>query len=214
MIPDSDPDSSRARAQGSDPVLTSVESIVEDLFRRATMSEPADLNTILVEAYAEIRALAGFLLRGEAAARTLQPTALAHEAYLRLARETRSNIQGREHLLGVAATIMRRLLIDYARTKQAEKRGGGAVAVSLGESLMDPAGLPVDILDLHRQLDRLAQTHPRKVQVVELLYFAGLTHEEAGRALGVTAQTVLRDWRFAKAWLWRELSGGRVSGSE
>lgn len=184
-----------------------ISRFIEDILQRATHEECFEVDAILPVAYDELRVMAAYLLRGEHAAHTLQPTALAHEAYLRLARETRSRLQGREHLLAVAATVMRRILVDHARARRAGKRGGGAAPVTLRESVVDPAGAPLDILDLHRGLERLAETHPRHVRVVELLFFAGLTHEEAGRVLGVTAQTVLRDWRFAKAWLWRELAG-------
>lgn len=201
-------DGDAARAREVAEIERFVQAVVQRSESRASSgSEPESLETLLPLAYAELRLLASYLLRGEKWARTLQPTALAHEAYLRLARETRSELKGREHLLAVAATAMRRVLIDHARARRAAKRGGGVVPVSLRESLLDDAGAPVDLLDLHRALERLESAHPRKVRVVELLYFAGLTHEEAGAALEINERTVLRDWRFAKAWLWKELSG-------
>jgi RNA polymerase sigma factor (TIGR02999 family) len=103
---------------------------------------------------------------------------------------------------------MRRVIIDQARARRAEKRGGGVAAVTLGESLVDASGRPIDLLDLHRVLDRLAEDHPRKVQVVEMIYFAGFTPEETAAALEVSERTVLRDWKFARAWLWRALGEG------
>jgi RNA polymerase sigma factor (TIGR02999 family) len=189
-----------------------LERFVQDVFARATLSDSTSLEAMLPIVYDELRGLAAYLLRGERWARTLGPTALAHEAYLRLARETRSDLQGRSHLLAVAATAMRRVIIDYARARRTAKRGGGAAPVTLTENLLDEGGRPVDLLDLHRVLDRLAEEHPRKVQVVEMIYFAGLTPEEAAAALGVSERTVLRDWKFARAWLWRALSvGGSAS---
>ena len=182
-----------------------VEEVVEHVEEQAGDRGAGSLETWLPLAYQEMRVLAAYFLRGERAARTLQPTALAHEAYLRIARETRSELHGREHLLAVAATAMRRVLIDHARARLAAKRGGGAERVTLSDSLLDDLGSPVDVLDLHFALEKLAAEHPRKVKVVELVYFAGFSHEEAGAALGINARTVLRDWRFAKAWLWREL---------
>jgi RNA polymerase sigma factor (TIGR02999 family) len=173
---------------------------------RATQSEDSSLEALLPGIYEEMRVLAAYLLRGERAAHTLRPTALAHEAYLRLA-GGELEAEDREHLLGIAARAMRHVLIDYARARQAAKRGGGGLArVTLRDSLIGEAGAAVDLLDLHRALDRLGSEHPRKVQVVELLYFAGLTLEEAAAALGLNERTVRRDWNFAKAWLWRELS--------
>jgi RNA polymerase sigma factor (TIGR02999 family) len=183
-----------------------LERFAVQVVRRATQGRGTSLDAMLPLVYDEMRVLASCILRGEGSGRTLRPTALANETYLRLARETRFNPGGRGQLLAAAATIMRRVLIDYARARRAAKRGGSVERVTLSESLMGDAGDRIDLLDLHRALDRLAKEHPRKVRVVELLYFAGLTHEEAGEAMGVTARTVLRDWQFAKAWLWRELN--------
>ncbi|MFB3908229.1 MAG: ECF-type sigma factor [Candidatus Eisenbacteria bacterium] len=182
-------------------------------------SPAASLDALLPAIYAEMRTLAAYILRGEGVGRTLRPTALAHEAYLRLARQTRFAPENQRHLLAVAATMMRRVLVDSVRERKAAKRGGAAERVTLGR--MDEEGegeasaagersratAAVDLIDLHRALDRLAAEHPRKARVVELLYLAGLTQEEAGSVLGITARTVLRDWMFARAWLWKELSG-------
>jgi RNA polymerase sigma-70 factor, ECF subfamily len=194
-----------------DPDVAVVERFVRDVLAQATQSEATSLEVMLPAVYAELRTLASYLLRGERWARTLGPTALAHEAYLRLARETRSEVQNRSHLLAVAATAMRRVIIDYARARRAVKRGGGAAPVTLSESLVDAGGRPVDLIDLHRALDRLAEEHPRKVRIVEMIYFAGFTPEEAAAALDLSERTVLRDWKFAKAWLWRSLNAGGSS---
>ena len=149
-------------------------------------------------------------MRDERASHTLGPTALAHEAYLRLASQAPSTLGSGAHLLALAATMMRRVLIDYARAHRAAKRGGDQVRVTLGEDLFAEEGEPVDLLDLQRVLEKLEAEDPRKVRAVELLYFAGLTFEEAGQVLSVSTRTVVRDWRFAKAWLWRELSSAEA----
>lgn len=200
--------SARATGGGGDAGAAVVEHFVRDVVARATQDESDSLDLMLPFVYDELRVLAAYLLRGERWARTLGPTALAHEAYLKLARETRSELHGQSHLLAVAATAMRRVIIDHARARCAAKRGAGAVRVTLSESLVGHAGGEIDLLELHRVLDRLGESDPRKVQVVEMLYFAGFTPEEAAAVLNVSERTVLRDWRFAKAWLWRELAGG------
>jgi RNA polymerase sigma-70 factor, ECF subfamily len=184
-----------------------VEQFVHEVANRVTaQSQDASLEALLPDIYDEMRVLAAYLLRGERVAHTLRPTALAHEAYLRLA-SSELKAEGREHLLAIAARAMRHVLIDYARARQASKRGGGGLErVTLRDTLIGDSGPAIDLLDLHRALDRLGDDHPRKVQVVELLYFAGLTLEEAAAALGLNERTVRRDWHFAKAWLWQELS--------
>lgn len=199
-------EASIGRPQDADVAV--VERFVRDVVARATQTASTALEAMLPAVYDELRGLAAYLLRGERWAHTLGPTALAHEAYLRLARETRSDLQDRSHLLAVAATAMRRVIIDEARSRRAGKRGGGVAPVTLSESLFDDGGRPIDLLDLHRVLDRLAVDQPRKVQVVEMIYFAGFTPAETAAALRVSERTVLRDWRFARAWLWRALSAG------
>jgi RNA polymerase sigma-70 factor, ECF subfamily len=184
-----------------------VEQLVLDVVRNATQTGTSDLETMLPMIYGELRGLAAYLLRGERWARTLGPTALAHEAYLRLAREKRSDMQGHAHLLTIAATAMRRVIIDHVRARRADKRGGGDAPVTLSDSILDRGGKSVDVLDLHRVLDRLAEEHPRKVRIVEMIYFGGFTPEETAAALQISERTVLRDWVFARAWLWRALSG-------
>lgn len=186
-----------------------VEQFVLDVVKHATQTETSDLETMLPMIYGELRGLAAFLLRGERWARTLGPTALAHEAYLRLARETRSDLQGRAHLLAIAATAMRRVIIDHVRARKAGKRGGGDAPVTLRDSIVDRGGRSIDVLDLHRVLDRLGETHPRKVRIVEMIYFGGFTPEETAAALELSERTVLRDWAFARAWLWRALNATR-----
>jgi RNA polymerase sigma factor (TIGR02999 family) len=178
-----------------------IERFARDVLATVDSNGAHRLEDLLPRVYDELRTLAAYVMRGERAAHTLRPTALAHEAYLRLARETRVRIIGQAHLLALAATAMRRVLIDHARARTAAKRGAGAERITLGESLFADGGDPIDLL-----VERLGTEDPRKVGVVELLYFAGLTYEEAAAALGVSVKTILRDWRYARAWLWRELS--------
>jgi RNA polymerase sigma factor (TIGR02999 family) len=157
--------------------------------------------------YDELRHLAAGHLRGERPDHTLQTTALVHEAYLRLIDLRQIEWQDRAHFFGVASGAIRRILIDHARARNREKRGGGAVHVSLDEvftiSTADPPG--PELLELDRALDSLAVLHPEKARVVELRFFGGLTLPEIAEVLGVTRRTVDRYWLFARTWLYREL---------
>ncbi|NOT33014.1 MAG: sigma-70 family RNA polymerase sigma factor [Candidatus Eisenbacteria bacterium] len=157
--------------------------------------------------YEALRQQAARYLRAERVAHTLQPTALAHEAYLRLAGQPDSAWQDRAHFLAVAARAMRRILVDHARRKRAGKRGSGETPVELdtGVELAARAG-PVEFDDLDRALVDLARLSERQARVVELRYFGGLSIEETGEVLGVSPMTVKRDWATARAWLYRELS--------
>lgn len=137
---------------------------------------------------------------------TLQPTALVHEAYLRLINQEQVNWQNRAQFFGLAAKVMRGLLVDHARMAQAEKRGGGNYSVSLSEADRLGQQRDVDLIALDEALDRLAKLDPRHSQVIELRYFAGLTIEETSVALGVSHATVERDWSMARAWLRHELT--------
>jgi RNA polymerase sigma factor (TIGR02999 family) len=157
--------------------------------------------------YQELRRLAGHYLRAERAGHTLQPTALVHEAYLRLAGEDRADWQDRAHFMGVAARVMRRILVEYARGRATEKRGRGAVRLEI--DALDPrtgATPLVEILVVDEVLLRLAELDPQQGRVVELRYFAGLTVEETAEALRISPRTVKRDWAMASAWLRREFS--------
>jgi RNA polymerase sigma factor (TIGR02999 family) len=139
---------------------------------------------------------------------TLQPTALVNEAYLRLIEISRVQWQNRAHFLAIAARAMRRILVDVARAHRNQKRGGGVERVELDEALV-LSDRPIELVALDEALDRFSATHPRQSQVVELHFFGGLTLEEAADVLGVSRDTVKRDWRFAKLWLLRALSDGR-----
>lgn len=155
--------------------------------------------------------MAAGYLRGERAGHTLQPTALAHEAYIRLAGQRQTPWQNRAHFLGVAAQVMRRILVDHARARKAEKRGGGEAPMPLDTGILQVAGPAVEFDDLDRALTDLAKSSERQAQVVELRYFGGLTIEETAEVLGISAVTVKRDWTMARAWLYRELSGSEPS---
>ena len=155
--------------------------------------------------YDELRKLARDYLRRERADHTLQPTALVNEAYLKLVDQTRVNWQNRSHFFGIAAQIMRRILVDHARSHAAEKRGGLRHKLSLDEANVLPAERALDLIELDDALRRLSEVFPRKGQVIELRFFGGLSVEETAHVLGVSDKTVMREWQSAKLWLYREL---------
>ena len=156
--------------------------------------------------YGELHRLAAGKMRFERANHTLQPTALVHEAYLRLADRGEPLGKDRIQVLGLAARIMRNILVDHARTNQAAKRGAGAVQVTLDEGLVAAPGSMVDVLAVDDALTRLAEFDRRQADILELHFFAGLTFEEIALQLGLSARTVKRDWSMARAWLRQELS--------
>lgn len=172
----------------------------------ANGDQPA-LDALTPLVYAELRRLAGSYLRREIPGHTLEPTALVHEAYLRLVDSSLPDWRSRAHFYGVAAHLMRQILVDHARERDAAKRGGRAVHLSFDEDLaLSPEREP-DLVALDDALERLAACSPRKAQVVELRFFGGLSEEEIAELLKVSAVTVRRDWQFSKAWLLRELTG-------
>ena len=155
--------------------------------------------------YEELRRMAHRHLRGEREGHTLSTTALVHEAYLKLADQTRIVWNDRTHFLAVAAGAMRRILIDYARQYQATKRGGGQQRLTLEEETIPVEQRADELLALDDALTRLSALDPRLGQVVELRFFGGLSEEEAAQSLGVTARTVRRDWVKARGWLYQQL---------
>lgn len=161
--------------------------------------------------YDELRRLAGYFMAREPVGHTLQPTALVHEAYLRLVDHTRTGFTGRTHFLAVGAQVMRRLLIDHARKRGAAKRGLGWRRVTLGPhgdvSLTDALSAD-DLLSLDAALNRLADLDERQARIVTLRFFGGLNVEEVAEAVGVSKRTIESDWRHARAWLRVELSRG------
>ncbi len=177
------------------------------LLRRWSDGDEGALDQLLPMVYDQLRGVAHRRLEGERTGHTLQTTALVHEAYARMAGSD-LRWQDRAHFFALAARTMRRILVDYARARMAEKRGGAAVPVSLDALTVEIAGeggMDADVLALHEALERLEAQDPRKAQVVEAHVFGGLTYAETAEALGISAATVDRDLRLAKAWLAREL---------
>jgi RNA polymerase sigma factor (TIGR02999 family) len=168
--------------------------------------DEAALEKLIPAVYYELRRMADHYLRGEDAGHSLQPTALVHEAYLRLIDQTKVEWHNRAHFFGVAAQMMRRILIDHAKTKHRVKRGGTAVKVVLDENIDFTQERAAELLALDDALQTLAQMDERKSQIVELRYFGGLTVDETAQVLGISDKTVMRDWNLAKAWLYRELT--------
>jgi RNA polymerase sigma factor (TIGR02999 family) len=156
--------------------------------------------------YDELRRLARVFLSKERGGHTLQPTALVHEAYLRLVDQTRVNWQNRAHFYGIAASMMRRVLIDHARAHSTEKRGGAAIRLSLDDVQLPIEERAAGLVALDEALERLGGYDERKCKVVELRFFGGMSDKEIAEVLGVTTRTVLRDWKTARLLLYRELS--------
>jgi RNA polymerase sigma factor (TIGR02999 family) len=156
--------------------------------------------------YDEMRRLARSFLARERDGHTFQPTALVNEAYLRLVDQTRVNWQNRAHFYGIASSMMRRVLIDHARAHATEKRGGVAVHLSIDDVQVPVEKRAASFLALDEALEKLAQMDPRKARIVEMRFFGGLSDEEIAEVLGVSSRTVLRDWKTARLWLYRELS--------
>lgn len=165
----------------------------------------ADLVVLL---YSELRSLASRYLRRERSDHTLQTTALVHEAYLRLNDQRQVRWKNREQFLGVAAQLMRRILVDYSRGRDAQKRGRGFERVFLEEAAGVSRGKAADVIALDEALTRLAEFDPQQAQLVEVRFFGGLSNDEAAAVLGVSRTTVKRNWNLAKAWLARELRKG------
>jgi RNA polymerase sigma factor (TIGR02999 family) len=158
--------------------------------------------------YRELRALAYQLFRGQQPGHTLQPTALVHEVYLRLANQSSGQQFSREEFFAAAARMIRYILVDHARARLAAKRGGGRIPVPLSEFMAaTPAG-NLDLMALNDALDKLADLDPPKAALIELRFFGGLSMEETARVLQVAPRSLYREWTIAKAWLQRELDGG------
>jgi RNA polymerase sigma factor (TIGR02999 family) len=157
--------------------------------------------------YEELRRLAAHKMAGEASGHTLQPTALVHEAWLRLGAANQQNWQSRAHFFAAAAEAMRRILVEHARRKQSLKRGGGVERETLDESALVLAAPPDELLAVHEALDNLARQDPAAAELVKLRYFVGMTMEEAAAALGLAKRTAEGLWTFARVWLHREIRG-------
>lgn len=181
---------------------------VTALLARWSRGDSDALDALMPIIYTECRRIAARQLALERRDHSLDPTALVHELYLRLVDQRRASWENRAQFFGVAARLMRRVLVDHARARHAEKRGGDAVFVSLDAAADTPDDSQVaDVLAIDEALERLAAHDPEQVQIVELRYFAGLTVEETARVVGRSSRTVKREWRLAKAWLYQELRG-------
>jgi RNA polymerase sigma factor (TIGR02999 family) len=166
------------------------------------------LDRILPIVYDELRKQAARYLRRERAGHTLQTTALIHEAYIRLVDQKNVRWQNRAHFFGISAQLMRRILVDHARTKGRVKRGGSDIRVSLDDVNLIAKEKDLDILAVDEALDRLAKIDEQQSKIVELRFFSGLTVEETAEVLKISPATIKRDWSMAKAWLHREISSG------
>lgn len=173
----------------------------------AARGDPDALDRLFPVVYQELRRLAANYLRGERPGHTLQPTALAHEAYLRMIGQREFTFQNRAHFLGMVARAMRSVLVDHARRRKAQKRGGGQTPIPIDTSMVVAGGGGVAFDDLDRALIDLAKLSERQARIVEMRFFGGLTIEETGELLGISPVTVKRDWAVARAWLYRELTG-------
>jgi RNA polymerase sigma-70 factor, ECF subfamily len=186
-------------------------------------SSPAEITRLLLEwrngseraleelmplVYAELRRRARNYMRRQSPGHTLQTTGLVNEAYMRLVDSNRVNWQDRNHFFAVSAQLMRRILVDFARKKNSQKRGGDQILVTLDERVDKAAENGLDLVGLDDALTRLAEFSPRQSRIVELRYFAGLTEEQIADTLEISSRTVRRDWNLARAWLFRELQPG------
>jgi RNA polymerase sigma factor (TIGR02999 family) len=178
---------------------------VTQLLAHWSHGDDAALGELTPLIYEELRRLAHHQMAGQRPDHTLQTTALVNEAYLRLADQTNPSWQSRAHFFAVAARAMRQILVNYAKSNQAQKRGGGAFKIELDEAAIVSPEESKEIVDLHEALERLATLDSRKAQVVELKYFGGLNYDEMAEVLKISPVTVRRDWEFARAWLHTEL---------
>ena len=181
---------------------------VTRLLEELRAGDRSALDRLLPVVYAELRQIAARSLKSERADHTLQPTALVHEAYLRMAGGRNVPWQNRAHVLGCAARVMRNILVDHARARRAGKRGGPDARVTLSEGLVSTDSRDVDLVALDDALTALAATDEQKCRIVELRFFGGLTEAETAEVLGVSERTVRRGWTLAKAWLRREMLRG------
>lgn len=181
------------------------------LLRAWSEGDDQALEKLVPLVYAELHRLARHYMAGEPAGHTLQTSALVNEAYLRLVNFKNVTWQNRAHFFGVSAGLMRRILVDFARSRRSLKRGGEVLTVSLEEGSISLPAAGADLVALDDALKTLALMDPRRSRVVELRFFGGLSAEETAEVLRVSAETVLHDWKLAKVWLLRELSLGKVN---
>lgn len=183
------------------------------LLARWSDGDQSALENLMPLVYSELHRLAGIYLSRERPGHTLQSTALVHEAFLRLIDQNSVQWKNRAHFYGVAAQMIRRILVDHARAHLTAKRGSGALKLSIEDALNEPKRQDLDLVALDDALNSLAQFDPQQCQVVELRFFSGLSIEETGEALRISPATVKRDWNAAKAWLFREMTRGGTASS-
>jgi RNA polymerase sigma factor (TIGR02999 family) len=193
-------------ARNSIDLTQLLESVAHDPAQEA-------VNQLVPALYNELRGLAEAHLRRERPGHTLSPTALVHEAYLRLIDQSRVHWQGRTHFFAIAAQSVRRVLLDHARARGREKRGGNQKRLTLSAADALAPQSEIDVLALEESLERLSASSPTDAQVVEMRFFGGLSLEEIAQVMGVHERTVRRRWNFAKAWLYAELQSGEIGPS-
>lgn len=186
--------------------MAKMASAITRILAQIASGDPSAPNRLMPLVYDELRVLAQAYLRRESPDHTLQPTALVHEAYLKLVRQEQADWKGRTHFLAVSARAMRQILVDYARNKSRKKRWGGLVRLAVYEGPAISTTRPESVLAIDEALNKLAEKDARKAQIVELRFFGGLDVEEVAQLLGCSRRTVEQEWTFIRAWLRRELS--------
>jgi len=182
------------------------ESSITALLAEWSRGDTDALHRLTPLVYEELRRLASHYLRQEGPGHTLQTTALVHEAYLRMVNQDAVDWQGRSHFLGIAARLIRQILVDHARKRHAGRRDSGGPLISFDESIASPGGGQLDLVRLDDALTSLAAIDERQSRIVELRFFGGLSIEEAAQLIGISPRTVKREWAIARTWLFRELS--------
>jgi RNA polymerase sigma-70 factor (ECF subfamily) len=185
--------------------MKSDHSEITQILHRLSLGDSTAEERLIALVYGELRRLASYYMKAERSNHTLQPTALVHEAYVRLTKLHSIQWQDRAHFFATASNIMRRILVDYARSSLTQKRAARREAIPIEELLISCVGRSSDFIALDDAMTELAKLDPRQCRVVELRFFGGLSEEEAALILGVSPRTVKRDWRIAKAWLYNKL---------
>jgi RNA polymerase sigma-70 factor, ECF subfamily len=184
---------------------------VTDLLSRWSGGDAAARDALVPLVYDELRRIARKCLAGQRSGHTLQPTALVHEAYLRLVNRHSQPLQNRTHFFAVAAQMMRQILVDHARMHAAAKRGGGAITLMLDEAVALPRKASLDLIALDDAMKRLAVLDARQCQIVELRFFGGLSIDETAEVIDISPATTKREWATARVWLYREISNGAAT---
>lgn len=198
------------RAEHGFPLHRESSNPVTELLVRWRGGDRHALEELMPLVYDELRRLAHYYLRQERSDHTLQSTALVHEAYLRLAGQNAPQWQNRAHFFGIAAHIMRQILVEYARSRGAAKRGGSACKLTLDAAAATPQQMDVDVVALDKALNELSELDAQQSRIVELRFFGGLTIDDTSEVLGISPATVKRDWVTARAWLYRAMTGNDV----